>query len=183
MEISVVVAFTLDEAYRRVDRGEINVQGATVVIDDLTNDVRGMRSRPAVSPQQLVRLVDQLRKRLKEAGAVSMVVCQLKPMQLKDVTPYNSLLSDYLRTERAQGRGGYGCRTQIRLEFLRNDGYHVKPQYDSTIDRTFACAILGIEVPCPTPWDEFVPDFVRRRWETDWPRLMRGGQGPMTGDV
>ena len=113
MEISVVVAFTLDEAYRRVDQGEINVRGVTVVIDALTNDVRGTRSRLAVSPQQLVCLVDLLRRRLKEAGAGAVVVSQLKPMQLKDVSPYNSLLSDYLRAEKAQGQGGYGCRTQI----------------------------------------------------------------------
>ena len=175
MEISVVVAYTLDVAFRRVDQGEINVRGATVVIDDLTNDVQGTQLRPAVSPQQLVRLVDRLRSRVMEAGAAAFVICQLKLMQFTDVTPYNTLLNDYLRSERHQGRGGHGCRTQIRLDNLKSDGYHVVPQLDSTIDRTYACAFLGIPVPCPTPWDEFVPLHVRRRWETEWPSLVGGG--------
>ena len=175
MEISVEVVYTLDVAYRRVDRGMINVRGATVVIDNLTNDVRGTQTRPAVSPQLLVRQVDRLRLRVMEAGAAAVVVCQLKPMQIRDVTPYNTLLDDYLRLEREQGRGGHGCRTQIRLKHLKSDGYHVMPQMDSTIDRTYACAFLGIPVPCPTPWDEFVPPHDRRRWETQWPRLVGGG--------
>ena len=99
-----------------------------------------------------------------------MVTCQLKPMQVIDVTPYNELLSNYLRSK---GQAGFGCRTQIRLSHLKEDGYHVRPQFDSTIDKTFACAIIGIPVPCPTPMDEFVPDHVRHRWETDWPKVGR----------
>ena len=181
MEICVEVVYTLDVAFRRVDQGLINVRGATVVIDNLTNDVRGTQNRPAVVPQMLVRLVDRLRLRVMEAGAAAVVVCQLKPMQIRDVTPYNTLLDDYLRLERDQGRGGHGCQTQIRLEHLKSDGYHVMPQMDSTIDRTIACAFLGIPVPCPTPWDEFVPLHVRRKWESQWPRL-GGGRASMTNN-
>ena len=175
MEVEVVVAYTLDEAYRRIDRGELRIQGAVVLVDNLTNDVRGMRSRPAVSPQQLLRLVDGVRRRVMAAGAVAVVVCQLKPMQTADVTPYNELLNDYLRREKNRGRDGFACRTQIRLDYLKADGYHIKPEYSSVLDRTYACAMLGMEVPSPTPWDEFVPTSVRQKWESDWPRLVGGG--------
>ena len=106
-----------------------------------------------------------------QAGATAVIVCQIKPMQTIDVTPYNSLLNDYLRREKENGRQGYGCRTQIRMCFLRGDGYHIKPEYDSVIDRTYACAFLGIPVPNPTPWDAFVPEAVRRKWDAEWPRL------------
>ena len=106
-----------------------------------------------------------------QRGAAAAVVCQLKPMQTVDVSPFNSLLNDYLLCEKDRGRQGYGCCTQIRLEFLRSDGYHIRPEFDSVIDRTYACAFLGIPVPRPTPWDAFVPDAVRKRWELEWPRL------------
>ena len=180
MEVEVVVTYTLEEAYRGVDRGTIDVRGACVVIDTLTNDVRGMRARPAVSPHQLVCMVDRLRRKLRMEGATGIVVCQLKPMQVKDVSPYNTLLDEYLRREKENGRDGFGCRTQIRLDFLRSDGYHVGPQYCSVIDRTYACAFLGMPVPDPTPPGEFVPDAVRKRWEVEWPRL--GGGRRFTGN-
>ena len=177
MEVEVVVAYTLDEAYRRIDRGEVRVENAIVLIDNLTNDVRGTRSRPAVMPQQLLRLVDGVRRRVMAAGAAAVVVCQLKPMQTTDVTPYNNSLNAYLRREKERGRDGSGCRTQIRLNFLKADGYHVRPEFGSVIDRTYACAFLGIEVPSPTPWDEFSPSQVRQMWESEWPRLAGGGTG------
>ena len=174
MEIEVTVAYTLDEAHRRIRRGEIRVEGATVLVDNLTNDVRGTRNRPAVTPQQLVRSVDILRSEAVAAGAAAVVVCQIKPMQTIDVTPFNGLLDQYLRGEREQGRGGFGCRTQIRLNFLKGDGYHIKPEFGSVLDRSYACALLGICVPFPTPINEFAPDYVRQRWEAEWPRLAGG---------
>ena len=175
MSIEVVVAYTLEEAYRRIDRGEIRTEGAVVLIDNLTNDVRGTRSRPAVTPQQLLRLVDGLRRKVMAAGAVAVTVCQLKPMQATDVTLYNQELDSYLRREKDRGRDGFGCRTMIRLDFLKGDGYHIRPDYWSVLDRTYACALLGIDVPFPTPWNEFAPSFVRQRWESEWPRMPGGG--------
>ena len=103
--------------------------------------------------------------------AVAVVVCQLKPMETTDVTPYNQLLDEYLVRERDRGRDGFGCRTQIRLEFLKSDGYHLRPKFGSVLDRTYACALLGIHVPFPTPLDEFTPRFIWQRWESEWPRL------------
>ena len=74
LEVEVTVAYTLDEAHRQIDRGEIGCEGATVIVDNLTNDVRGTRSRPSATPQQLVRLVDSLRRKVTAAGAVAVVV-------------------------------------------------------------------------------------------------------------
>ena len=176
VEIEVVAVYTLDRAFYSIERGECDVRGATVIVDALTNDVRGTRVRPAVSPQQLLRLVDRLRRKLMAAGARAVTTCQLKPMQSTDVTPFNSQLNDYLRREKERGRDGFGCRTQIRLEYLKGDGFHIRPQFDSVMDKTYACAFLGIPVPNPTPWDEFLPQSVRQRWETDWPRLGGGHQ-------
>ena len=105
------------------------------------------------------------------AGAAAVVVCQLKPMQTIDVTPHNELLDHYLRREKQQGRDGFGCRTQIRLDFLRGDGHHIRPEFGSVLDRTYACALLGINVPFPTPLTEFAPSHVRQQWEAEWPRL------------
>ena len=88
-----------------VETGSIRASGATIIIDNLTNDVRGTRARPAIPPWELVRRVDQLRGRMRAAGATAVVVCQIKPMKVTDVTPYNVLLDDYLRAQ----VGGYGC--------------------------------------------------------------------------
>ena len=170
--IEVSVAYTLEAAIQRVERGAVDVRGAIVIVDNLTNDIRGTRLRPSLKPQDLVRNVDKLRSTLKTAGAAAVVVCQVKPMELGDVTPYNELLSDYLREQ----RWGFGCLTQIRLGHLRNDGFHIKPQFDSIIDRTYACAIRGIPVYDPTPRGEFVPSHMRRRWQKEWPRI-GGGMG------
>ena len=132
-DIEVAVAFTVEAAFHRVARRSIDVRGATVIVDNLTNDARGTSTRKAVSPHELVSYVDKLASKLSEAGATAMVVCQLKPMQVTNVTPYNELLGKYLRS---QGSVGYGCRTQIRLNYLKADGFHVLPQYDSIIDKT-----------------------------------------------
>ena len=171
-DIEVVVAYTTEDAFRRLARGNIDVRGTTVVIDNLTNDVRGTSSRPAVSPQELVHCVDKLRGKLRNAGASAVVVCELKPMQVTDVTPYNKLLSQYLR----EVPDGFGCRTQIRLEFLKSDGFHILPRYDSIIDKTYACAIMGVPVTCPTPSDAFAPYHVRQKWEKEWPKAGSGGR-------
>ena len=91
-------------------------------------------------------------------------------MREKDVSPYNFLLDDYLRA-----RGIPGCPTQIRMEDLRSDGFHIMRQVDSVIDRTYACAIRGVLVPDPTPTGGFLPDHLGRRWQAEWPRVGRGG--------
>ena len=175
-DVRVVPAYTTEEAFIRVGNGDVDVRNAVVVIDVLTNDVRGTRQREAVSPEDLIWRVGMLRQRLREAGATATVVCQIKPMEVVDVTAHNALLHDYLR---AQGGSGYGCLTQVRRQFLKRDGFHVLPQYDSLIDRTYACAMMGWEVPNPTPSEDFTPEYARRRYRAEWPSLARrvdGGQ-------
>ena len=115
----MVFAYTHDEAYRRVESRSIEVRGARVIVDTLTNEVRGMRTRQALSPEELVHRVHQLRRLLMSMGAAVAVICQLKPMEVTDVTPYNRLLHEYLQMEQRYRRGGYGCRTQIRLDQLK----------------------------------------------------------------
>ena len=173
--IEVAVAYTVEAACQQVDRGAIDVRGAVVIVDNLTNDIRGTSTRPSLSPNALTHLVDKLRGRLKMAGAAAVVVCQAKPMQVVDVTPYNDRLSEYLCAQEQ----GFGCKTQIRLTYLKPDGYHVRPQFDSIIDKTYACAIRGVPVVDPTPLDSFLPDHLRRKWQALWPRIGGGGGGVM----
>ena len=102
-------------------------------------------------------------------SAAAVIVSEVKPMQVADIRPYNGLIHEYLMS---CGESGYGCRTQMRMEFLSTDGYHVNPRYDSIRDRTYACAFVGFHVPEPVGADTFIPGFIRRRWETNWPRLV-----------
>ena len=178
-QIRVVPTYTLEEAYHRIGRGEVDVRGAVVVIDCITNDVRGTQKRPATTPEELVNKMHLLQRMLRAAGAEDILTCEIKPMQVTDVTPHNSALNDYLL---AQGGSGYGCRTQIRLEHLRNDGFHVKGQYASVIDETYACALLGLSPPFPTPRSEFEPEHVRRQREVEWPTLRGRGYAQMRNE-
>ena len=171
-DIRVIPAYTTEEAFRRVADGDIDVRDAVVVIDLLTNDIRGTRNRTAASPEELIWRVDKLRARLKEAGAVASVVCQAKPMEVADVSAHNYLLDEYLKAKMAQDGTGYGCKTQVRRNFLRADGYHVQQRYDSIIDKTYACALLGWWVPSPTPLEDFVPSYARRRYDAEFPGLV-----------
>ena len=108
------------------------------------------------------------------SAAEAVVICQIKPMRMMDVRPHNAMLHEYLL---GLGGTGYGCRTQIRMEFLKKDGFHILPQFDSVLDRTYACGLMNVPVPCPTPDDDFTPDLVRRRNEVEWPRLVGRADG------
>ena len=146
------------------DGSRIDIRGTYVVIDCLTNDIRH-----GATPAELLLKVARTREEMKFAGAAEVVVCEVKPMELINVIPFNQELSDYLRSV-----GGFGCNTQIRVCDLR-DGLHVKPDFETVIDRTYACAIRGVPVPCPTPPEGFISMELRRRWEAEWPRLRFGG--------
>ena len=171
LDIKVEVAYTTEEACDRLERGQIDVRGAGVVIDNLTNDARGSRWKAAASPDELLQRVDRLRRRLLEAGAMAVVTCQIKPMQTVDVTPHNTLISDYLRAD--PDGIGYGCQTQVRMYSLARDGFHVKPEFRPVIYRGYACAIMGKRVICPTPREDFLPDSMKRRRDVEWPRVGR----------
>ena len=64
-DISIVVAYTLDEAIQRVDRGDIDVRDSVTIIDNLTNDIRGTKLRSSFTPEKLVEAICQLRDSLK----------------------------------------------------------------------------------------------------------------------
>ena len=81
----------------------------------------------------------------------------------------------------AQGGSGYGISTQIRMEYLRPDGFHIKNKFDTVIDKNYACALLGVPVASPTPIENFEPDFVRRRRDVEWPRISGGAYAQSRG--
>ena len=172
-DIEVVVAYRLEEAYYRIRRGEIDVKDSYVIIDNITNNVRGGRNSPGEPPERVINQIACLRDLILSLSAAAVVVCQIKPMAVVDVRPYNQLLHNYLGS---CGEGNYGCTTQIRMDYLAADGFHVNHRYSTIIDRTYACALLGTPVPCPTSDDDFVPPIMRRRYETQWPRL-EGSRG------
>ena len=161
-DIQVVEAFHVEDAYFLVAEGKIDVSGAIVVVDCLTNDVRGTKRKSALGPEELVRQIDVLRATTWRAKET--VICQVKPMRHVNVVPFNKLLHEYLCRE-----GSVGCQTMIRAEFLKVDGFHVLPRFRSVLDRQYACALLGVPVPCPTPYDDFVPSFVREQYDQEWP--------------
>ena len=167
-DIEIVVAYRLEDAYHRIQRGDIDVKGAYVVIDNLTNNIRGNWSKRRETPDQVVDKVARVRELILSKSAVAVVVCEVKPMEVVDVRPYNRQLHSYLDS---CGKSGYGCNTQIKLDFLTSDGFHISHKYWSVLHRTYACALLGIPVPCPLRDDDFIPLSFRRRWETQWPRL------------
>ena len=128
-------------------------------------------------PDLVADRVAALRELILSSSAKEVVVCEMKPMTSVDVRPYNLRVHNYLVS---CGKGGWGCRTQIRIPYLRADGFHLKPQYDSVLYRTYACALVGTHVPDPTPFDDLMPEHIRRRWESQYPRP-GGKKSPETG--
>ena len=82
------------------------------------------------------------------ARAEAVIVAEVKPMRHVDVRQHNRSLHNYLR---AQGRSGYSVQMQIRMDYLRHDGFHIGKLFESVVDKTYACALMGILVPNPTP--------------------------------
>ena len=159
-----------------MDRGEIDVEGALVIIDCLTNSARDTRRGLALTPDELVWRFDRLQERLWTAKADGIVVCEIKPTQLADATYHNLALHQYLASKQGSD-GGHGCRTQVRLHHLRNDGLHLRPQCYAVLQETYACIIMGQNVPSPTPLEGLIPDHVRLMREREWPRLSGGERG------
>ena len=171
-EIRVVVAYRLEDAYDRVEEGSLNVENAYVIIDNVTNNIRGGKKHYPEPPDLVSDRVAALRELILANSAKAVVVCELKPMKRVDVRYHSLRIHNYLVS---CGKGGFGCRTQIRMRYLRDDGFHIQPKFDSIVDRTYACALLGIHVPDPTPFDDLTPEYERRRWDKQYPRL--GGRG------
>ena len=174
-DIQIVVAYRLEDAFYQIRRKEIDVRGAYVVIDNITNNIKGNWRYPPEPPERVINRVAALRELIISSSAAAVVVAEVKPMGICDVRPFNWRLHEFLAS---CGNNGFGCKTQVRMEFLAADGTHVDHRYKSVIDRTYAYALLGTHVPCPVPDDNFAPLFIRRRWESEWPRLVgRAGEG------
>ena len=48
--------------------------------------------------------------------AAAVIICEVKPMEVANVIPYNRLLSEYLSSKRPTG---FGCKTQVRISHLK----------------------------------------------------------------
>ena len=152
--IRIEVVHRLEVACSLIANGKIDVANCYVVIDNITNNVTGNWKYLPETPEQVAGRVAKLREAVLAASAKAVVVCEIKPIGTIDVRPYSLLIHRYLLT---CGKTGYGCRTQIRRDYLKADGIHIKPQFDSVLDRTYACALLGVHVSNPTPFDELAP--------------------------
>ena len=171
-EVQVEQVFRLEEARDKVRRGEIRVGGAKVVVDCMTNDVRGTRAQRAAEPWELEERVRLVIEEMRRAGAEEVVLCEVKPMQHVDVVPFNARIHALiLHTE-----GVGGCSTQIQHGDLGRDGYHVRPEFGSVLDRTYACAVMHRPVPCPY-FDSTIYDWhLAREREREWPPLWGGDE-------
>ena len=168
-DIEIAVAYTMAEAVQKLESRLIDVRGAVVILDNLTNDVRGYRGTRPANPDELTGRVNEFHRRSRAKGVKAIVTCQIKPMRFLDVTPFNDHLDEFLRV-----CGNFGCLTQIRMDSLKPNGYRVLPACCSIIDHTYACAIRGISVPNPTPRGDFQPEHLWPKWEAEWPEACEG---------
>ena len=86
-EIQVQV-FTLREAWDRLGREDIRLDGVRVVVDCITNEVRETRLQGWV---ELGEVVEWLRRVIGDMGGVEgIVVCEVKTMQHIDMVAFNA---------------------------------------------------------------------------------------------
>ena len=166
--IRVVVAYTLMEVWDKLERGVLKVEGETVILNVGTNDVRGTKRVPQSCPDDVGWRFERVGGFLFEKGAVGLVACELKPMSFMDVVPYSWAIHHACLRLRTRGHRVHGVQTQTGVSHLREeDGYHIERSFSTILDRTYACAIRGIPVPCPTPtWDMGRDPGLRNRWPT-----------------
>ena len=167
-EVTIVIAYRVEEAISLVKKGDLGIAGATVLIDCHNNDARETRKARRLSPDELTSAVDKLRKQLWDAGAFNIVVCSMKPTERCDISEHDQAICRYLEAKRGVD-GGYGCHTQVRLEHLRGDGLHVRPRFYHVLQQTYAYGLLGKYVPDPTPRECLTPYFVRQAFRKEWP--------------
>jgi hypothetical protein len=144
-----------------------------VILDIGTNDVRGTGRVPQSRPGNVGWRYERVGRLLFEKRAVGLVVCELKPMSFMDVAPYLWAIHSACLRLRTHRHGVHGVQTQTCVSHLRKDGYHILPSFSTILDMTYACAIRGILVPCPTPsWDRNQDPGLMDRWPT--PREAQG---------
>ena len=162
LNIRVETIYTLMMAHDKLAQGALKVDGAVVVLDVGTNDVRGTNRMARMEPDGYARRYGEVVRLLIEKGAVGVVGCELKCMAFMDVTPYSNAIHSL-----CAGLGIPGVRTQIGISHLAKDGYHILPSCVTMLAKTYACAIMGVRVPCPPPaWDRYRDPNLRGRWPT-----------------
>jgi hypothetical protein len=85
-DITVVVAYTIRDALHKVRGGGIETEGATGIIDNLTNEIRGTRAQQQTNPEEVALRLRQMVGTMRRPKAL--VVCEPKPMLAMDVTPF-----------------------------------------------------------------------------------------------
>jgi len=131
----VETIYTLMMAHGKLTGGDLKVEGAMVVLDVGTNDVRMAR----MGPDMYARKYEEVVRLLKEKGAVEVIVCELKCMGFMDVQPYSNAIHSLCR--RLDIRG---VKTQIGISHLAQDGYHILPSCLGVLAQMYALAILGL---------------------------------------
>ena len=116
-DISLVIAYRIEEAASKVEKGDLGIAGAVVVLDCLGNDARNTKEAPRLSPDRHVLELDKLRKKLWEKGAADVIVCSVKPTQSADMTEYVDRVHRYLQSMRDVD-GGHGIRSQVGVQAL-----------------------------------------------------------------
>ena len=177
-DINLVIAYRIGEAADIVDQGDLAINGATIILDCLSNDARNTKRAPRLSLDQHAQALDSLRKKLWQKGAARIVVCSVKPTQRADVTEYVDSVHRYLRSVEGED-GGHGCHSQVRLEHLGVDGLHIKPRFYHVLQQTYAYAILGKQLPDPTPIECFAPYHVRQAYRREWPAFNQVVREPL----
>ena len=112
-------------------------------------------------------------------SAAATVVIEIKPIRHLDVTPFNRTIHDLCKPRQKV----FGCRTQVTMRDLGRDGFHVSPYCADVIDKTFACALLGIPVPNPTLFQDFFHPEQTEGYRHEFPRISetdRSGRGGVT---
>jgi hypothetical protein len=157
-------------AYHKIRRREIEVEGKVVVVDNVTNDndIRKVRD-----PWEVARRLGKVLEVCGEAAAV--VVMEAKHIRHLDVTMFNEAFHKLC----VPRKNVFGCHTQVKMRDLGRDGYHVSPHCVDILDKTYACSILGIPVPCPTQARDFFHPMQNREYEAAWPRIRENGGGRM----
>jgi hypothetical protein len=145
------------------------VEGKRVIVDVMTNDLRGTRGMARVMPEEVMDRVGKVVAAIKEKGAKEVAVCEAKPMSLLNVTPF----TDLLKRRCLASKIGW-CQTQLGIGHLKEDGYHILPSFLQILDATYACAVMGVPVPHPTPtyrkWRHHELPEDRPRLENAWRR-------------
>jgi hypothetical protein len=94
VDIRVEVVYTLKEAYDKLGRGSLIVEGESVLLDVSTNNVRGTERTPRTRPERVAWRFEKVARLLLEKGASEVCMCKVKPMSFMDVDQYCHMSED-----------------------------------------------------------------------------------------